>query len=386
MPTNIEKNRLRRTVKYIEDYSNQGVHRTGTKVDNDSATWLASQIYDLGVTPQIQRFQFQRVDVKTAEFHLGSEVITGLPLYDCLYTDDRGIEGSLGPLGSDADIGVIRSMPFRSELIETARVNGNHKAILLVTDASFPDSGPAALNAEYFGKPFGVPALQVSNRYWNQIHSAADKKEKVRIIVLCEYLASEARNVVAEIRGSDPALAPIVIMTPRSGWWQCASERGGGIACLLEMMSAIKVAGNRRRVIFTANTGHELGHIGLDDYLTGHPGLLKSAHMWVHLGANFAAKYGAGVRLQYSDARARQDMAIELTNLALKPATETPIAQRPLGEAGNVYDGNGRYISILGGNSLFHHPDDTWPDAVDPEATVKWITAFSQLGIRLANT
>ena len=108
--------------------------------------------------------------------------------------------------------------------------------------------------------------------------------------------------------------------------------------------------------------------------------------MWVHLGANFAAKYGAGVRLQYSDARARQDMAIELTNLALKPATETPIAQRPLGEAGNVYDGNGRYISIVGGNSLFHHPDDTWPDAVDPEATVKWITAFSQLGIRLANT
>jgi alanyl-tRNA synthetase len=43
--------------------------------------------------------------------------------------------------------------------------------------------------------------------------------------------AAEAFNVVATVAGQQTDLAPIVVITPRSGWWQCASERGGGLAC-----------------------------------------------------------------------------------------------------------------------------------------------------------
>ncbi|MBD3649697.1 MAG: hypothetical protein HUJ31_20070 [Pseudomonadales bacterium] len=179
-------------------------------------------------------------------------------------------------------------------------------------------------------------------------------------------------------------MAALVVMTPRSGWWRCASERGGGIACWLEMMRAIREAGAARDVIFTANTGHELGHTGLDHWLDTNGHLLDSASMWIHLGANFAARYNPAIRLQYSDNDARNLTEEFLSRHELAPAVMTPMGERPLGEARNVYDGNGRYISILGGNGLFHHPDDVWPDAVDLETTTAWISAFTELGVHLA--
>jgi hypothetical protein len=174
-------------------------------------------------------------------------------------------------------------------------------------------------------------------------------------------------------------------MTPRSGWWACASERGGGIACFLEMMRGIKASEPVRDVIFTANTGHELGHTGLDYFLHNHPQLIKDAHIWIHLGANFAARYGAAVKLQYSDKQAKLSLEPWLQANSITPDAQADGGERPLGEARNIYDGGGRYVSILGRNGLFHHPADVWPDAVDLDTTTKWVNAFVQLGVKLAS-
>ncbi|MDP6926473.1 MAG: hypothetical protein QGG84_05245 [Rhodospirillales bacterium] len=68
----------------------------------------------------------------------------------------------------------------------------------------------------------------------------------------------------------------------------------------------------------------------------------------------------------------------------IKPDAETEPGQRPLGEARNIYDGGGRYISLLGRNGLFHHPADVWPDAVDLEKTTRWVAAFTDIAVRLS--
>ena len=104
----------------------------------------------------------------------------------------------------------------------------------------------------------------------------------------------------------------------------------------------------------------------------------------MHLGANFAAKFGSQVRLQYSDDDAAASLAPWLEENIVTPGMVTPMGQRPLGEARNIYDGQGRYVSILGRNGLFHHPADQWPHAVDLELTTKWVKAFTQLAISLA--
>jgi hypothetical protein len=64
-------------------------------------------------------------------------------------------------------------------------------------------------------------------------------------------------------------------MTPRSGWWSCASGRGGGLVLFLEIMRAVRKAHTARTVIFTANSGHELGHLGLDHFIEEEPNLEK---------------------------------------------------------------------------------------------------------------
>ena len=270
----------------LAEYSSQGIHRTGTEVDNLSADWLMQQIENLGVPPIDSSFEFNRLNPIMAELHLAGRVVPGVPLYDCSYTDDVGISGTIGELGSDADIAVAMSLPYHvgpvAEKIHEQRKSNSHKAIVIVTDERLPADGIALLNAEDFAKPFGPPVLQVSSQDWQQIQSAAQLNEQAKLVLHCETVAASARNIEAKIIGSKPELAPVVVMTPRSGWWFNASERGGGIACFLEIMRAVKTAQPSRTVIFTANTGHELGHIGLDRFLDQNPGLIKAAHIWIH--------------------------------------------------------------------------------------------------------
>lgn len=376
-----------RVAAIISEYSAQGNHRTGTDVDDDSAAWLATRIAELDVEPELGHFALKRLDVIDARFECAGVEIPGVPLFDCNYTNARGVTGRLGTLGSSADIAVAMDSPFGGQAlraIDAARHNNTHKAFLLVTDSRMPPDGAALVNAESFVAPYGPPVLQVANRDWPKIEKAVRAGGQGTVVAHCDRVEVTAQNVQAKIKGERSSLAPLVIMTPRSGWWRCASERGGGIAAFLEMMRAIKAAGAARDVIFTANSGHELGHLGLDHYLASHKSLIDGASMWIHLGANFAAKYNPGVRLQYSDEKARSLVEAQLRPERLKPAHETPIGSRPYGEARNIFDGGGRFISILGSNGLFHHPDDTWPDAVDLVAATKWVRAFTDLSVAIA--
>ncbi len=382
-----ETSAAERIDRLIREYSEQGIHRSGTKVDLASAEWLEKEITKLGVSHQEDRFSFKRIDVKQSALVLDGAEVEGIPLFDCTYTDAEGVEGRLGELGSDAEIGVLQSLPHFStpggQALLKARAEPTHKAILVVTDDRLPP-GTTLFNAEDFKAPFGPPVLQISNTHGSTITAAQEAGMHAQLIAHCDYVEATGINVLGTIKGKNANLDPLVIMTPRSGWWACASERGGGIACMLEMMRAIKLEGPERDVMFTANTGHELGHIGLDHYLEARQELVKRAHMWVHLGANFAAGVGSAIRLQYSDEEAKSALAGPLSARDLKPAVETEMGTHPFGEARNIHDEEGRYVSLLGGNGLFHHPADTWPSAVDLPTTTKWVEAFAELGVALS--
>ena len=66
------------------------------------------------------------------------------------------------------------------------------------------------------------------------------------------------------------------------------------------------------------------------------------------------------------------------------PELETPLDQRPGGEARNIFDHGGRYVSLLGENGLFHNPDDHWPDAIDVDKTARLAQAFSAVAVALS--
>jgi hypothetical protein len=97
--------RTDRIRRVIDEYSAQGPHRTGTQVDERSGDWLADLVRAIGATPMRERFSLSRVDPVDCRVVIADRQIAGLPLFDAAFTNADGVAGTLGPIGSDAEIG-----------------------------------------------------------------------------------------------------------------------------------------------------------------------------------------------------------------------------------------------------------------------------------------
>src|SRR5262249_20404811 len=238
--------------------------------------------------------------------------------------------------------------------------------------------------AESFRHPFGPPVLQVASEEAPLLADCARRGAKAVLTAHVERTPAQASNVVAMVPGTNKGLAPVVVMTPRSGWWRCASERGGGLACWLEIMRATCDAKPVRDVLFVASSGHELGHLGLDAFMERRPGLVSAAKAWIHLGANIGAAQGPGNNLQASDDEMEMMMAEAMTKAGLRIDRRHPRGAAPRGEAENVHRGGGRYISIIGDNDLFHNTSDRGANAVDLKVIERFAGAFAMVTRSLA--
>jgi hypothetical protein len=372
-----------RVAKVVRDYDAQGIHRTATDVDEASAHWPANQLRATGVETKLEPFAINRVDLDETFFDMDGRRIGGVPLFDAGFTESAGISGRLGTVGSNAEIGLFETSPadgtdgpgpLRQAL------HGSHKAVVIVTRGGRP--GLSLINASRFMAPSGVPALQVSSVEADWLRERAAAGAPARLVASATRRPANAFNVVGRIFGSDSAAAPLVVMTPRSGWWTCAGERGGGIAAWLETARSVVSAKPGRDVHFLASSGHELGQIGLDAYLEHRSPLVGQAKLWLHYGANIGA--GRQIRLQSADADAQSLGTSALARLGLTATQIVPPGTAPGGEAGTIFRRHGRYLSLQGDNPLFHNPADRWPEAVDVILATRQALVFASLAAQLA--
>jgi hypothetical protein len=368
----------------IRAYESQGFHRTGTAVDETSGDWLANEVRQIGLEPTREEFTLSRVDIVGASLTVEGRAIEGLPLFDGGFTGATGIAGALGTLGSDAPIGLTEIAPNGQEAgaMGEARRQDRHQAIVVVTRGV--RSGFCPSNADSFLDPFGPPVLQVTSKEGSFLYECSQQGVQAVLTAHVQRMPATAFNVTAMATGTDRSLPPLIVMTPRSGWWGCASERGGGLACWLEIMRAIVAAEPARDVHFLASSGHELGHLGLGTFIGRRPGLVPAARAWIHLGANIGAAQGPGNHLQASDDAMASLLADAMTQAGLRIDRRHPVGTMPRGEAANVHDGGGRYISVIGSNDLFHNTSDRGPDAVDLAVIARFASAFAQVATALA--
>ena len=369
----------------IRAFDEQGFHRTGTVVDRRSGDWLANEVRQIGLEPVLEEFSLSRVDPLHASLEVNGRKIEGLPLFDGGFTDAAGVVGKLGNLNSDAAIGLTGIPPNAAQTgaLGDARREDKHEAIVVITRGRRPGFCPS--NADSFLRPFGPPVLQVSSDEAPFLADCARQGAKAVLTAHAERLQAKAFNVTTVVPGTDKSLAPLVVMTPRSGWWSCASERGGGVACWLEIMRTIRAARAARDVLFVASSGHELGHLGLDAFIDRRAGLVQTAKAWIHLGANIGAAYGPGNNLQASDDEMESAMTKAMTKAALAIDGRLPRDAAPRGEAENIHRGGGRYISIIGNNDLFHNASDRGADAVDVKIIERFAKAFGMVARLLAS-
>ena len=365
--TVVSKTDRKRLEKDLVEWDSIELHRTGTVGDEQTAIWLATEIENCGLIPELDPVRFTKRTPGRCEVTNGTMLARGLPLFDGGSTSALGITGESGSLDETKLIAItkfgISSLGSATKNLTKARKENRHSVIVAIADGETSAPGLAVLNAESYNEPFGPPVLQVASKEAQWL-LALDENELLTVCVELTGEDSEALNVQTKIIGKDSSLKPIVVMTPRSGWWTCTSERGGGITVWLNAMRHLSKNTPNRTVIFIANTGHELGHLGFNHFLKKNSSLVEHAYCWVHLGANFAASRGS-LLWQASSQNYIDKGQKKLSGLGLEDLEFWPISSRPLGEARNVHDGGGQYISLLGSNPLFHHPNDQWPHSVD---------------------
>ena len=378
---NTMKDQLARDIRgwdAIED------HRTGTEGDGQTTAWLADCIAAAGAEPYVDTFDFVRPVLHECAVSVDGRRADGVPLFDGGTTDADGIMAPLAPLAAaETGIGFASSGPWATAEIEAAREAATLDALVRISSSDRIVPGLALVNADRFGHSYGPPVLQVASEHGDWLQAAAGARADAHLVAHVTDQNTTASNVQTRITGSRPGAAPLVIMTPRSAWWTCTAERGGGISIWLQCIRHFAQARPERDVIFTANTGHELGHVGLDRYLQRNAALIKDAHAWIHLGANFAT-VDSNIRFQASD-QTLMNLGIEtLERHGAPPQATTPVGQRPGGEARNIHDGGGCYVSLVGDNRWFHHPDDRWPTTIDLERTEKIARATLAIAAALA--
>ena len=373
-----------RISRIIQDYDAQGIHRTATDVDDASAAWLVEQARAAGAMVALERFRLRRVDVQACTVATGGRTVDGLPLFDGGFTPPEGVSGRLGLPESSAEIAVVdldgAAISSEGRSLEALR-RGRHRALVGITNGGQPGLTP--MNAYRFTEAYGIPVVQVASTDGGSLHEAARRGDRATVVAHAVHVNDTAGNVTATVRGTVTDLPPVVVITPRSGWWHCASERGGGLACWLETIRAAAAARPSRTIEFVASSGHELGHLGLDAFIAERKSLVKSAAAWIHLGANIGAA-GGRMRLQASDDQMEERASAALARAGTSIADRVARGTVPAGEARNIHVGGGRYVSMLGSGPYFHSLADRWPAVVDVPAVARYAAAVAELAITLA--
>jgi hypothetical protein len=370
---------LRRAADWLRGWDSQGLHRTGTDGDEAGAAWLAREAASLGASVVSESFTLERIDPLATWLDVAGERIEAVPVFDAPPTGADGISGSLG---LDGAIGISELSPHAvyDGVYRELRRSSSHRALVIVCKGEHPGMG--LLNAEHFRVPYGAPAIHVASTARETVFGAADRGSIARVVGHYRRTSASARNIVVPIRGTDRARPPVVVMTPRSSWWQSTAERGGGLVCWLECLHALLAAPLCADVVMTANSGHELGHLGLDDFIARRPGWEREA-VWVHWGANLGATGGRLTVMSASD-DLRDLTASELARAGQPPDALAPKTQVPSGETRDIHRAGGRYLTLVGSNPLFHLPQDRWPHAVDVAAIARIAAAAARMVVALS--
>ncbi len=365
-----------RAAGWLRAWDSHGNHRTATAGDEAGAGWLAGVARGMGASVAFESFAVSRIDVDVAFVEVEGERIPGEKMFDSPDTPDGRVM-ALASAGSglsdpgQGDVHIVELPPAAVYSPDFARFRreSTNKAIVVITKGETP--GLALLNAESFNAPFGPPILQASSTAGPRLVAAARQGSAFRVSVRSRRVATQARNVVVAIAGRDRGRSPLVVMTPRSSWFQSTAERGGGLVCWLECLRALRANPPGRDVVFTANSGHELGHTGLDAFLAGRVGWDRAGGAsWVHFGANIGASAGQ----LFIQSNADDLRALFAGELARAEWPANRVAEKsvvPSGETRDIHKSGGHYLTLVGTNRLFHLAADRFPDSVDVRAIAR---------------
>lgn len=236
-------------------------------------------------------------------------------------------------------------------------------------------------NAPNLSWPWPLPVLLVPASDAAPLLSATQSQNTTATVkVHGTRRVAQATNVVAYLSANQAtgSAAAFGLITPKSGWYTCAAERGGGIAVWLQTLAALaKLPQRRRDILAVASSGHELGHCGLEAYLLDEAERTARVGVWLQLGASIGAAVNPATSVFASDAVLQAQLAacLEAENVSGFRLQEPGFVAG--GESRNISLRGGRVAAIAGGHAYFHTPEDR-PDKVDMTMLARYCAGVSR--------
>jgi len=282
----------------LQTYDGFGVHRSGSIADVLTADWMTDHFCSQGYDVRQQAFPVANNDSLNAQLLIGEarvDLLSQPPFKSATQNEVTGALIYAGPAGlvgdasgkiilADAPYGrpsSYESKEFRA--LADLALKANAKALLIISNG--PTSQAATLNINLHRK-YPLTALVAPDNA-DQFRQAALRGRTAKLLTPVSLAERTARNVIGTLtRGP----RTIIVSTPTSGWTHCAGERGPGVAALRALSSWLPQAFREHTIILSAQSGHEIGHLGAKAFLASGAPPPEQVDLWVHLGAGWAAR------------------------------------------------------------------------------------------------
>ncbi len=282
----------------VRRYAEAGNKQSGGAGDRRTADWTANRLAGAGFAVERLSFNVPWFAASRCELSLGN---LSIPLVAQPLAVETGADGYDAPLRLaetagrlDGAIAVLR-LPYQrwSSLIDRA-VRGpladalarGAGAVILVTTGP---SGEALLLNTPADRPVSdKPLALLAPRLAAPVIEAARQGSAAKLILRGEGGTRTAQNIIG--RRVLPGRPWLVVSTPRSGWTDCAGERGPGIAIWLALADWMPRAFARHSLLFLCNSGHEYENLGASHIVAKVGPPPGETDFWLHLGANAAAR------------------------------------------------------------------------------------------------
>lgn len=227
----------------IQSYTEAGNKQSGGEGDRWTADWTAKRLSSAGFEVERQTFDVPWFEASRCDLRLGDLTIPLVAQPLAIETGEAGLAAPLRlaeiPERLDGAIAVVR-LPFRrwSSLVDRAvrepladaLARGANGVILITTGPT----GEALLLNVPAGHPVSdKPLALLAPRLAAPVIEAARYGAAAKLALRGRGGTRAAQNIIGRrVRSGRPWL---VVSTPRSGWTDCAGERGPGIAMWLAL-------------------------------------------------------------------------------------------------------------------------------------------------------
>ena len=255
----------------VKTYSDMGHHRTGTETDAAAIDWLAGLLRNAGAEVTCPPFPYSHYDAAVT-ITINGQCIEAMALYYA-YTGSASISrpAFAEVNGHDAEDNISKAI---ITAVTQARQLG-HDGLILTTDS--PDDTLCGMNRQSHDV-LDFPVILIGKKDSERV-----RQNPAQISISAKTNDQTARNIVARFRSDDSTdQALLLLTTPVSGWFNCAGERGCGIA--IALILAQKLSAHCPLDLLLAS-GHELGFVGGYHLAETYD---STASAVVHLGSSIA--------------------------------------------------------------------------------------------------